>query len=310
MTESCPICHDVDIEVRGAYRGTHPIFCGLHRACCNSCGLVFTSPMPDDMALEEYNASYFASAHGGQPHSGAASAFFSGIARLRLIYIGRYLRKYSIDVINLIELGPGPGFFAHHWLTQYPVTTYLAIETDTSCHVPLQEMGVKLVDVSALADKNMSIDLIVMSHVLEHVSNPTEFLKDATRNLRTGGAIFIEVPCRDWEHKSVDEPHLLFFDKEPMRQLLNQLGFDHIEMSYHGQEIDRLRSTSKLCERLMALRSKLIALGLVAPFARIRPGMEMLTDPLERAMVAPFDAHCESAKPAWWLRAVARKTSD
>ena len=309
MTEPCPICHGVDIKVRGAYHGTHPTFSRLHRAHCNSCGMVFANPMPDDKALDEYNASYFANAHAGQPHGVVATAFFSGIARLRLSYVERYLHKYDIDVASLMEFGPGPGFFARNWLAKHPATAYLAIETDTSCHVPLQEMGIKLVDASALADKNTSIDLIVMSHVLEHVSNPAEFLKDATRNLRTGGAIFIEVPCRDWEHKSVDEPHLLFFDKEPMRQLLNRLDFDHVEVSYHGQEIDRLRSASKLRARLMALRSKLIALGLVAPFACIRPGMEMLTDPLERAMVAPFDAHCESAKPAWWLRAVARKTS-
>lgn len=306
----CPVCGSVNSQVRGTYRGTHLTFIGLHRAHCNSCGMVFASPMPDNKALEEYNSSYFASAHAGQPHGVVATAFFSGIARLRLVYVERYLRKHNITVASLMELGPGPGFFARNWLAKHPTTTYLAIETDTSCHAPLQNIGVQLVGTSAMADNNTTVDLVVMSHVLEHVTNPAEFLKDATRSLRSGGTIFIEVPCRDWEHKPIDEPHLLFFDKKPMHQLLSQLGFDHIEVSYHGQEIDRLRSTSKLRTGLTALRSKLIALGLVAPFARIRSGMEMLTDPLERAAVAPFDAHCESSKPAWWLRAMARKTSD
>jgi hypothetical protein len=35
--------------------------------------------------------------------------------------------------------------------------------------------------------------------------------------------------------------------------------------------------------------------------------MELLTDPLERAAVAPFEAHREKQEPAWWLRAIARK---
>ncbi len=307
---SCLVCESVDVEVRGSYRGTHPTFNGLHRAHCNSCGMVFATPMPGDKVLDEYNASYFASAHGGQPRGLVATAFFSGIARLRLAYLERYLGKHNVNVSSLMELGPGTGFFARNWRAKYPETTYLAIETDTSCHASLREVGVHLVEASAMAEGNMSVDLVVMSHVLEHVSNPIKFLKDATRNLRKGGAIFIEVPCRDWEHKPIDEPHLLFFDKGPMHLLLSKLGFDYIEVSYHGQEIDRLRSASVLRVKWMALRSKLIALGLVAPFARVRPGMEMLADPLERAAVAPFKAHRESPKPAWWLRAVAQKTSN
>jgi SAM-dependent methyltransferase len=160
---------------------------------------------------------------------------------------------------------------------------------------------------SALAEDTVPVDLVVISHVLEHMSNPIEFLKNATQNLHKGGVLFIEVPCRDWEHKPIDEPHLLFFDKSPMQHLLKHLGFEDLQMSYHGQEIEQLRSAPVWRTKLMALRSKLITLGLVAPFARIRPGMEALSDPLERAAVAPFKAHRETQKPAWWLRAIARK---
>lgn len=309
MTPCCPICGDERVHNVASYRHTSALFAGRSRTVCDACGMVFASPMPDDAALAAYNASYFASAHGGQPRSPVATAFFSGIARIRLAYLERYLSKHNVDVSNLMELGPGPGFFARNWLAQHSATTYLAIETDASCHASLKEAGAHLVDASAMGEGNTSVDLVVMSHVLEHVSNPMKFLKDATCNLRKGGAIFIEVPCRDWEHKPTDEPHLLFFDKRPMHQLLSNLGFDHIEVSYHGQELNQLRSASMLRAKWTALRSKLIALGLVAPFARVRPGMEMLAEPLDRAAVAPFKAHCESSKPAWWLRAVAQKTS-
>jgi len=269
--------------------------------------MAFADPMPQDSALEEYNASYFASAHNGQPRNSLAMAFFSGIAHLRIAHIEHYLNSQNITVSSLLEFGPGTGFFARNWLARYPQTSYKACETDTSCHDSLKDVGVHLVEVSAKPEDNMPVDLVVMSHVLEHVSNPIKFLTDATRNLRKGGALFIEVPCRDWEHKPIDEPHLLFFDKGPMQHLLSHLGFEDIQVSYHGQEIERLRSGSRWRPRFMALRSKLIDLGLVAPFARMRPGMEALTDPLERAVLAPFQAHCEMQKPSWWLRAIARK---
>jgi SAM-dependent methyltransferase len=75
-------------------------------------------------------------------------------------------------------------------------------------------------------------DLVVMSHVLEHISDPIKFIQIATSGLRQGGALFIEVPCRDWEHKDLDEPHILFFDKRPLQLLLQRAGFNDIEVSY------------------------------------------------------------------------------
>jgi len=307
MTQTCPVCGSADVEVEGSYRGKHIVFAGLTRTHCNLCDMFFATPMPQASALEEYNISYFSSAQGGHPRNPRAMAFFSGIARLRLAHLERYLGENSIALTSLIEVGPGPGFFARNWIERHPETTYMAIETDISCHDSLKDLGVYLVEDSAKPEDNMPVDLVVMSHVLEHVSNPVKFLTDATRDLRKGGAVFIEVPCRDWEHKPIDEPHLLFFDKGPMNHLLGKLGFEDIQLGYYGQEIEQLRSPSFLRNKLLALRSRLIAVGLIAPFARLRPGMEVLTDPLERAAVAPFKAHRETQEPAWWLRAIARK---
>jgi SAM-dependent methyltransferase len=307
MNEVCPICDSENIAIRCEYRGVHSAFIGLGRSHCSTCGMVFASPMPSDTVLEEYNASYFATAHGGQPRNKAALGFFLGIAHLRLAHIERYLAIQNIVVSSLLELGPGAGFFASKWLERYPKTNYLACETDASCHADLHEIGVDLLQTTALMEDGNAIDLVVMSHVLEHVSDPVRFLSEATQNLNKGGALFIEVPCRDYEHKPIDEPHLLFFEKESMQHLLKKLGFDNIQVSYHGQKIEELGSNSFFQIKWMALRSRLISLGLIAPFSSVRPGMEMLSNPIERAMVAPFEAHRESSQPAWWLRALATK---
>lgn len=307
MSNTCPICESNDTKIQSTYRGTHATFVGLQISHCHACKMICAAPMPSESDLHKYNASYFATAHGGQPRGGVASAFFFAIARLRRAHIDRYLAKHGAKVASLLEVGPGTGFFARTWLEKHPSTIYVAIETDTSCHALLGHLGVHLVDGDAAQNDGEPVDLVVMSHVLEHVSNPKQFLSNTTQNLRRGGALFIEVPCRDWEHKSMDEPHLLFFDKEPMKHLLGKIGFEDIEMSYHGQEIAKLRNPSKFNAKIIALRSRLIGLGVIAPFGRMRPGMEGLADPLERAVVAPFLAHREAATPAWWLRALARK---
>ena len=158
---SCPICSNDDLVAQGAYRGSHSIFEGMQRTSCRSCGMVFANPMPSDKALEQYNSSYFSTAHGDQPRGASSVAFFTGIARLRLEYIQRYLSKNNIAVSRVLELGPGPGFFARAWLEKHPATEYLACETDTSCHASLQRLGVKLLDGFPLDLGSKTFDLVV-----------------------------------------------------------------------------------------------------------------------------------------------------
>ena len=299
----CPVCGKDNTRNVAPFRYKTPIFAGCARAECADCGMVFASPMPSGAILSSYNASYFASAHGSQPVSRSAVAFFSAVARLRLAFVQGFLAKHRIGVERVLEFGPGPGFFARSWLESVPQSAYSAVETDRSCHDVLTRLGVVLVNTPA----GVVSDLVVMSHVLEHVPDPISFIRIATQGLRSGGAIFIEVPCRDWEHKELDEPHVLFFDKGPMRRLLADFGFVDVNVSYHGQRLSELTAKPSLHATLAKIRGKLISLGWVGPFAKERQGMESLKDPLERAVVAPFKAHEESTEPAWWLRAVARK---
>ena len=289
------------------YLGHTSLFIASVLKRCISCGMVFADPLPSEQALNEYNSSYFDSAHGGHSNNKIALAFYSGIARLRISFIKSYLKKRGMTASNVMEVGPGMGYLARNWLSSNPNTQYFAVESDSSCYQPLQELGVKLLEVEDVKSGKNPADLIVMSHVLEHVNDPYNFLSSMTQGLRSGGVLFIEVPCQDWVHKSEDEPHILFFEKPPMEYLLKRLGFIDIEMGYFGLEIDKLKNKSFMKKIIDRVRNKLIVLGLVAPFSRVAPGMEDLHEPLERAAVAPFQAHIESSMPAWWLRVMARK---
>lgn len=48
-----------------------------------------------------------------------------------------------------------------------------------------------------------SFDLIVMDQVLEHLSNPLNFLVDAFKLLKPGGIFFLGVPPLDWSRKAI-----------------------------------------------------------------------------------------------------------
>ena len=244
MKSSCPICHSQDIRTLSKFRYKSPIFSICSLAQCQSCNMIFASPMPSEENLLAYNENYFSAAHGGQPTSKLATAFFSGVSRIRQTFLSAYLQRHGVIVKNVLEVGPGPGFFAKSWLEAEQHSSYQAIETDKSCHKHLSKLGIELVTYADVKP----VELVVMSHVVEHVSDPLDFVRNACRTLKPGGALFIEVPCQDWVHKPVDEPHILFFDKAPMRRLLHDLGFEDIEISYYGKTISELKEKSILNE--------------------------------------------------------------
>lgn len=300
----CPGCSSTAVERLGPYRGIRAPFLGLERVACKACGLVFVDPFPDSRELEEYNAGYFTSAHGGIPREPAAIAFFQAMAELRVAHIAKYAAANRASPRTVLEVGPGPGFFARAWLATHRDSAYYAQETDAEARASLAGLGVTLVE----PDAEVEVDLLVMSHVVEHVADPIGFLRKNTSRLKKGGVLFVEVPCRDDLHKSQDEPHLLFFEKASLRNVLEQVSVSNVQLTYHGKSLADLRKPETVFSRRWnALRTQLIMHGLSAPFALPAGELRAVRSITGRALIAPFGAHRLLEEPAWWLRACAIK---
>ena len=308
ISKHCPICNNNIITHLRKYKNKHKSFNNLNLYKCNNCKFVFVNPMPTEEILKEFNESYFDSAHGGFNQSKTAIAFFSGISKIRYNYLQNYLHKNKLDkIINILEVGPGKGFFAKNYINHNKSHKYFVIESDQSCHDSLLKIGTNILDIDSYININLQFDVVIISHVLEHVSNPIEFLKLMTLKLREGGVLYVDVPCLDYLHKELDEPHLLFFDKKPMNILLEKLHFNKIETNYFGQKIDNLIYNTKLDLYVQYIRSILISKGFSFLFGKSNKDLRMLTSTLERAVMIPYKAHIESKEPAWWLRAIATK---
>jgi SAM-dependent methyltransferase len=263
--------------------------------------------MPSEFLLEKFNSTYFDSAHGTFIQNKISSAFFQGISKIRYFYFNEFVTKNKISNNLILEIGPGKGHFADIYLKNNKTHNYYVIETDKSCHDSLIKMGAKLIDISIYLETNIEFDCIIISHVLEHVSDPINFLNKVTTKLKKGGVLYIDVPCNDFLHKNLDEPHLLFFDKLPMFTLLNSLYYINIETKYFGPKIKNLVNKNKISILLEILRKKLILNGFHFLFGKKKVDMLMLDNSLEIAVMKPYLAHKESDEPAWWLRTYAIK---
>jgi len=298
---TCPVCSSSRISFIRAYRAHSSLFNSSNLFSCTNCNLTFASPCPTASQLDNYVSSYFINAHAGAPSTRKQLAFLESVAQIRIAHVSAYLSGIGLQPSSIFEVGPGQGFFAKQWLHMHPETRYDAYEVDCSCHDSLRSIGVNLVG----ANDSSPVDLVVLSHVLEHVSDPRKFLETHCARLKSGGAIFIEVPCDDWKHKSIDEPHLLFFNNKSLSELLFSLGFVNLVLSYHGRTLtDVLRPVSfrYVCDRINS-----IVIRAFPPYSRFPLFRHMpFSDHYQASASLPLRPHCESREPALWLRAVAK----
>ena len=146
-------------------------------------------------------------------------------------------------------------------------------------------------------------DLIITSHVIEHLSNPKMFLNKIKGSLKRNGLIFIEVPCNDYLFKPFDEPHLLFFDKKSIKKLTED--FELLKISYHGKLISEIGSLkdlliSKLIRRMNSFKIPYYS-------AQNKELRKILKNNFLINVMVPHKAHIENENPSWWLRVVIKK---
>jgi SAM-dependent methyltransferase len=263
--------------------------------------------MPNIEIWNQYNSDYFNVAHGGISNNRNTINFFKGMATVRMKYILDYLNLNSITFDSILEIGPGVGYLAEKWLKFSPNIKYSVVETDSSCHTALKKLGVNVfIDIEQIPESSI-FDLVIHSHVLEHVIKPVEFLELNIKHLRRGGVLFIDVPCNDWKFKEIDEPHLLFFDKIPMFHLLkNILNHKNIEISYHGNEISKIIKMQNFSlSKKIAIKLRLNILFKIFNWFLFFDNKYLTLN--EYLMIYDFKPHFTNEKESWWLRSVSIK---
>jgi len=113
------------------------------------------------------------------------SAFFG--AHLR--EVADIVQKYAHGK-NIFEIGCGKGRFTE--LLRTRDMNAIGIDPAYEGHSSY------IIRKPFSASLGLSGDIIVLRHVLEHIPNPFEFLKEISTSNGGSGLIYIEVPCLDW----------------------------------------------------------------------------------------------------------------
>jgi len=249
----CPICHSRDLAVIPTPRHWvgETLFCrhadllGLTR--CIVCDFVFVNPRPDESSLDEFYSSHDFANDAVMAHEPASRR-----AALQLAGVERFMRPRG--GARLLDYGCGEGLLLREALAAG--WNAIGYDIGVSAIAACRQRGLPVVDaLDDIADERF--DVIVLSHVFEHLANPSTALESLKVKLVLDGLIFFEVPnakslraklspqmATAWlgfdERYRAFPIHLSYFSARAMLRLLRRHGMAAAWMTTTGLGLDRL----------------------------------------------------------------------
>lgn len=223
---ACPICQSASIFKRrdeGYLAGVYT---------CKACGQYFVNPrMTDEEVSAYYQGAYWnAMSKNNEGLSMNNLVRHRDRARTQVITLADWLK----DLHTVLEIGSSAGYLLDYLHSSYEMDT-MGVEPDTRHHAVAPAKYHKLVtDVSLLPARRF--DLIALSHSLEHLNHPLEFMRDLTaKHAHPGTRIMIEVPNLDHGHPTtLSDRHPFGFNVKTLTQLMGRIGYKPMVTTFHG----------------------------------------------------------------------------
>ena len=197
-------------------------------ARCVQCGLSQTDPQPDAAFLSKlYSESYSYEIH----------ELVQSEKRRRARGLLKVLDVFNFNNKDVLEIGCGAGVLLGEMKVRGANVRGCEIDKISSevANAALGEQLVTNVDATEyLKNNDQFFDLIVISHVLEHLRNPAEVLKMLKNSMKADGALLVVVPNLDgapgtilrkyWGYWQVPV-HLTHFNTDTLSYLFENCGF-------------------------------------------------------------------------------------
>ena len=196
---------------------------------CPACGTVAAEPPPTPETLARAYAAVYPPL--GRP--GLLERILEPLARREA---GRVVRAARPEG-ELLDVGCGPGRFLERLRASGWTGPLRGLEPDERAAAraaTVDGVSVRVGGVDALGEESPALSAVVLRHVIEHVPDPLQVLRDLHALLAPGGVLYLGTPDaralsarvfgRYWH--GYDPPrHLFAFTAEGIRALLGRAGF-------------------------------------------------------------------------------------
>jgi len=219
---SCPVCKDDkfidfwDMDREYSYK-----------KCCN-CSLIYQNPQPvASDVTSRYDDDYFE--YEIENEDSFLNLMILGLKDVDFDFSPVMERKKKI-----LDIGCATGLFLSH-MKELGWETYGVEVCKGAAEYGNRVRGVNIFNgtLNEAPIEKESLDVIHLSHVIEHINNPDDFVKDIYSLLKPGGVIYCTTPnisgfqaklFKD-KWRSVIPDHLILFSIKTLKRLFTQNNF-------------------------------------------------------------------------------------
>ncbi|MGE0171421.1 MAG: class I SAM-dependent methyltransferase [Oligoflexales bacterium] len=237
----CSICGSGNLELL-AEKDRYGIYSPT--SICKDCGLIFASPRLTESAYIEFYNSEYRKLYVGTERP--ANAFFKG-QYLKGIRIARFFRENGIEYVGkkILEVGCGAGGILKYFRDQGSAVV--------GCDLGEEYLafGRKNYDLDLLHGSIHTVklpftpDLVIYSHVFEHVLDPNKELERIRALMHHSSMVYIEVPsvkniCLNYDSdflKYLQGAHTYHFTRRTLKNLLSKNGFLDVKSTEYVRSI-------------------------------------------------------------------------
>lgn len=228
---ACPLCRSERREMSYGHFGEHKIM------RCRDCRVHYLYPRLTENAMRRFytNDDYFESSDAG--YSDASYADQERALRATFKRLMRNLHKRQLTGGSLLEVGCGYGYLleeAKEYFSRRVGTDFSpqGVRLSSAKADEVYEGGIEQIPVAA------RFNCIIATHVIEHIYQPLEFVKQLISRAKPCGAIILAAPDMGgmlrkvmghrWASFKIPE-HVLYFDDATLSALMRQAGLIDVE---------------------------------------------------------------------------------
>lgn len=275
-TVNCPFCNHSAFKVYERFG--HKLQFTYNK--CKSCSLIYTSPRPtyNQEFIDRAYATYYQFTEGLQldnftyVHTSSIPMFKSELDNLL---------NFDKEQSAVLDVGSGMGTFLYVAKNHYPICIGLDVSKKMGEFIE-KNLGIKIfIEQFDQFQSPNKFSLIHMSHVIEHVPNPNEWIAKAKELLTKKGVLVINVPHKfsignkmqywmyklklkkqyssTWNHPNRTPDHLFEPTIKSMKYLFNKHEYTILDYFTYSRKDPASNKTfvSKFLNRTLKLGSNL-----------------------------------------------------
>jgi 2-polyprenyl-3-methyl-5-hydroxy-6-metoxy-1,4-benzoquinol methylase len=230
---ACPICHQHQAQwlhtLKFCKLNTEPAFSQYHLVSCLTCQCIYADVEQDQHDFDQY---YQDESHYEDQTVSSGGDSPQDIKRFE--QVAARLLPYKQESQKILDIGCANGGLLSI-LKKAGFTSLAGLDPSKHCvtHVSAQGLTAYHGSLFDLADLNQTFDLVILSHVLEHVRDAGLAIDMIQAHLNPEGLLYIEVPDAgryDAFYKSpfyyFDQEHINHFDSPSLSTLLERHGME------------------------------------------------------------------------------------